>query len=755
MGFLNPVIGAEEFYFDPVTFAGHTSSSAQLSVKVSLSVTFAGHTVLAVEDEAQAFTFPPVRFSGRTVFTAEGNLQFAGRTTLSASLRLNDEANVFLAATLAGNTTFAPSLKVSGAFGASFAGRTVLAATLTLTVAQEESFLIVVDIASEEVRAASSSRIAHWRPRLKFDNTELPLSEFSYEEPDGQLGASLSVRLARPSPAQLHAEAAITFDVGLLSGGSWQWLNLLHGAALSGYSQSVSTSRRRPTDTLRMSTVDLLGDKSNLAPDVPRTLYDPSQTSVENLSDTSNALRDVYGTVILPVQVPIVGLDLKTALLRAYVEGCGFEQVYTNIPNIPVQRVDFTLEGGYDAGVRGLLSFFEPEFSVDANNNLWILGSHTEALPDGISPVELPLEAVITLSDSSPPAKRVSGLILTFTSDSSSLTFVEYPQTETHEDGTFGHPGYTSTFIKRQMRRYYDALAPETILSEIPVEITTEVSDYQGNVVARSVQRDHFDNLHRKDSHTREEWSRMPDPENALEQALIKTSEETVTILYGQDPKQPRRSLPFQVTTRTSGLVFTDSDNTYLGEPFKLSYKNAHRAGQLDRDAFESGSQKASFEPLTTRIEQARVRSDGGLDYTTITMDWTRGGMPLSSSSQPRSGEIAIDPLASAQHSIVLRQPGADVHRRMETFNAGQLSRELAISLGYLKLKRIAHPPPEATIEVPGVSRVRKGAYVRPHSRSGALGVYRVTARSISGTALSSRTEARITTTLTCKKVSE
>lgn len=662
----------------------------------------------------------------------------AGSTTIGADLRLNDDPNILLGSTIAGTSDVSGSAQLSFSVNGRADGSTSVSGTLRIALATEFGFTIYVDVLDSAIAALGDAR--RYLARLKADGVEVPIRSFSLSFPSGQLGATLSVQLASPDSALVAAAAVLIFDIGVWNGTAIQWLNLLSGGTLAGRSRSISFASGQPQDTVEISTRDVLGDRWNRAPRTPVILYDPDLIDTPGTPDIQNALKDEFGNAILPDVVPFFGLYLRDVLAYAYVTGCGFASVQTNLLNFPVARAEFTLEGGWDGGGRGLLSAFDPIFAVDADNNLWIFDPDAP-LPAGMTAHALPLSAVVSITDTLPAREPVNGLIVAYTENGAGDFFTERIETETSENGTFGNLGFTRTEVSRTIREYRNTDAPTVIVREAVMDLTETTRDYLLSIISREVQQDQFDGMGRKTGHLRTVESLLPAlPSGDL---LLQTCQTDIcSIEYAPNPFRPSEDCQASLTVETSGLCHVDNDNPYRGEPFRLPALDAHRNGFIDPDGDQEYEQRA----IQTVRKELRIVSAGQIDLRVTTTDHLAD--VSKTTSEPVPGFSAIDSKRANQHQVLLTVAGTDLTaRRVPTFNAGELPRELAIALGRRKLARLNSPARPAQITLPGIDfAVRQGSVITPDDRAGSQGNFMVTGHTITGTDLGTANQKIIQT---------
>ena len=317
-----------------------------------------------------------------------------------------------VAGVLAGSTKMTGTATVLGATVAGIlAGSTQMSGTATALHAEEPSITIFVDILDSAIVASQNSNMRRFSARLLVDGVEVPIRQATLEAQKGSLGSELRVVLARADTSQVTFGASITFQIGLWADGDWIWIPLVAGGRLSSLENSIRNDAGGPADEVSISTLDVIADRWNRAPRAPIHLYDSLQLSAPDQSQIASQRIEIQtGGVILPVNTPIPGMTLRNVLTKAYVDGVGFSSVVTNIPDFPVAEADFTLDGGFDAGVRPLLTLFAP-LLFERNNVLFIIDPDGP-LPSGFTPRPFPQSLIRELTDSTPQHEPVNAILL-------------------------------------------------------------------------------------------------------------------------------------------------------------------------------------------------------------------------------------------------------------------------------------------------------------------------------------------------------
>jgi hypothetical protein len=705
-----PIINPVTFEPLPVLadFAGSTVLEAEGTVEKSLAVNFTGSTQL------------------RATLSAElaGAANFAGSTELRATGRLNSEANVFGEVNFTGSTQLQATGSLGVAGGAvNFTGSTELRATGRVDAAPEVSFSFVVSVHKPAATAALAKNARRFSVRLLVNGSPVPIKSATLNAPADTLGTELSVELARPVASQIPLDASVDFELGVWTGAAFVYEKLMTGGKLSGRSKRVVNSNNLPTDSVAVVFVDVIGDRWNLAPAANTLVYDPDKVErpapAPVAMAAAGAIRNPEGVEVSTVETPAPGLNFFEVLRLAYVEGCGFDAVKTNIENFPVEQVSFSLSGGYDAGVRPLLTPFAPVV-FPVGNVLWILDADAP-VPAGLALRSLNVSRLVEITSTLPNREPVDGLLVTIKVDKVSGEYAtERLEVETVESSNFGAPDFTSTRTERRVREFRTVDEPGVIRREETASLKTTVTDGGFNILSRETQTDQFDGLNRKTGHTRSVEARVPDPEDGGKLKVKEVSRERQTIVYGAHPLKPKVDTIHLVETHVDGLILIDPDNTYLGKPFKSPLIEAHRSGNVTTD----GGQTTTFGAIRSVFEFLRVRGQS-VEMETRVINHI-ANTPDRTSVTTRPGAAEIERTSQATQTILLTLPGVTQRRRVAEFDGTGLPSETALDLARRQLLKLSSPP----LDFAGVlaypdRRLRKGDLLDLSERAGAsLGRY-------------------------------
>lgn len=647
----------------------------------------------------------------------------ASSTQPAGSLRINDEPNILFEAIVSGSTIASGSLSTDTGLVGLATGTSSAQGTLNIERAEELSFTFFVDIIDSDLSAALSNPAdtRRFTSRLIVDGDAVPIIRATVNAPDGALGTELSVTLARADVSLVTADSSINFDIGVWVNDDWAWIPVLAGARMSGRGARYANQEGLPADAVEVTFVDIMGDRWNRAPRAQTILYDP-QTVDAPAADTiaSQTIYNGAGGSIVPIYTPIFGMRLRDVFHVAYVVGCGFDAVVSNIDNFPIEQVVFSITGGYDAGVRPLVSPFDPIFFV-VENTLWII-TLDNPLPAGFSAQDFDASNVESIDDQLPRREPANALLVHLKDDGIGEYFTERLDTKTESSGIFGTPGFTETDIERRVREYRNFVAPTTVTREEEVYIQSRTLDYQGNEISLESHTFNYDALNRPTGYTRSVSGLLPDLESDGALALQPSEEESQVITYGVHPLNPARDVQTRIVTTQSGLILTDNDNQYLDKPYKIPLHDAHKSGYVDPDA----DQHATFGPIRTITETLRL--NGGQVVRDRQVMNHVANVKEPPQTQVLPGDASFDRRRDTgrTRTVLLTIAGTDASgRRVAEFDATGLPSSVGMKLAQKRLARLSNPPRE--LNAPMIfydPMMRRGLDLNVFGRSGSLGTF-------------------------------
>lgn len=614
--------------------------------------------------------------------------------------------------------------------------------------------------------------------RLTVNGTEIPISGFDFQAPPGGLGASLRVQLSRPDTAQVPQDAKCTLEIGIAAGTPpvWSFFPLMKDGRISGRDTFIGwvkpqgTGAGRPADTVEFNALSPLSDRWGLAPSSPIILFDPAKIDKETLTgDDSGLIKDSTGKPIKPAIESIGNLNLRQLLSKAYGLGaCGFDRVITNIPNFPIERADFTMEGGYHGGAVGFVSAFEPVY-FELNNTLYIIDP-ARGLPNGFSPRQLPLTCVVSVQNTVETSEIVNAIIVTsrkFTSNSGITVLGYIPSVRFEHDepqeGGEGDGAYRVE-VTRSVTDWKDLTTGAVAYSQETSVETNTFAMRDGSMQAVStevIETSYQGKL--KTGHTRTVDAVFPDPTNGDGSGnpvdkFGRILEESNRMEWKPDTSNPGESILTRSVTETSGLVLVEE----AGEDRKqlTPIQEAQKSGIIVGD----GTQSTEFRPMRTVLEYLRESGYNQATINTSIINHLTGQVETPPPVQSRTGSRStFNPSISrgaSGTSVVNRELVTDPDsiakygfRRAGTLDIGELDIAEGRLIAARRLKRLVNPRRSASIILPAVdAAIRRGSVVAPPFRSGFDIAFIVLGYLISGRLLGTN-DARITQTLTATEL--
>lgn len=625
-----------------------------------------------------------------------------GIGNLSAFFRLNDEPNRFLDGAIS-NGVGLVLLNLSTEQLASFKASGVGQAQLSFPFELIEPEPILTEI------PATAFQNQNLRARFFVHNTELPIKSFEFSKPKGTVGSSLNVTLAKADLAQIPADAIFRFQIGKFISGNWQYFTLIENAVLDSRSYALAFLN----DTLSFSSIAPLADKLELCPRSNLICYDSN--SVELSLDNTQPIYDILGNQIATTLRSFNQLSLYALLEIAFVEGCGFADFETNIPNFLVSRADFSFTSSYLEAIGSIIGIFEPViFEVD--NVIWILDK-TQAIPEGFEPNTLTASRMTTYGANKASQPLIDGFLMQYTdSEFSANTSVNRLVQFTNSTGNFGDDNYTETEITQTFKDWKHTSNPNIVVKSDLISEKHET--FVGSeLVGRTIETNFYDGQGKRVESRKTIEALVPSlPTGAP--SLQTVREEITEFFYKNDRFNSNRFVLDKSILRISGLIAIDSENQYFDADFKQDFVEANKAGNLTAEmTSETGN-------IKTVIETLENLGNGQVQTKIQTIDHLRNSI-TNSFSDVKSGDNSINSI-SKPRSVVVWRNGINLSStkgaRIQSFAVGELPLFFAIPLAKRRLARQLEKPQDASIEILGFDEnLERGVYFRAVGRNNAV----------------------------------
>lgn len=470
--------------------------------------------------------------------------------------------------------------------------------------------------------------------QLLINDVRIPFVRAEISAPRKSLGKSVSIQLASPNRAQLPDGASVKFQIGKKVGGVLQWHTIIENAAAASKNYSMSFER----DTLSFTTIEALSNRLAKCPKNNLIAYDANRLTLD-ASELANVPIKGGGGAITTSARAVNNLTLYDLLEIAFVEGCGFDEFITDIPNYEIARCNFTVNQSYVGALAPYLGIFEPEFIARPNNQIEIVNTRKK-LPAGFVPVSLTANRYPSLSQSSDSAalSSVDGYTISYTprsGDDNLRTRTRALPDETRVAGEF--PNLITTTTRRKMLEWFDAETGAVLKSQLAEE-TKETRRLF--VTGRETSVFNFDRAGRSLGYTKIIEARLPDCVSDGIPSLLKTREEKQLITYDTHPFMPLRSYQRKIETSVAALLAVDDENKALDadgsdSAFKQDYEKVFKSGNLTKQM------QKSFEPLELTVETFRPLPNGQVDVSVARYDFLRD-KPDAPGSETRSGDVSV-----------------------------------------------------------------------------------------------------------------
>lgn len=541
--------------------------------------------------------------------------------------------------------------------------------------------------------------------RVKTGSTELPIKRILINAPVGGIGKTVDVELAEKNLALADKNAKHKVEVG--KGGNYQnpltWVTILDNAELNTRSYSKAWLNHQ----LSFGVIAPLSDKLNRYPFSNSIVYDPNKITVS--ADELEAVPDIEGNQIITNLRPVNVLNLYNLLNIAFVEGCGFGSVETNVPNFEVSRCDFTFTSSYYDSLKPFLGIFETIiFAV--GNVLWIIDK-TQPIPDDFEPVSISPSKFLNWRQSIPAQKPIDGIVLQYV-DSKINSTAYFDDLEQLPDvvlaGSFGSDDYSYKSIERTWRKYYHADNPTVVLDK--VLIRSKETTYKGltTIINRDTETYTYDAQGKRVASQKVSEKLVPDLNNSGEMSLLITEIENQSIFYKTDRFSPRQMVQDKIITSVTGLIAVDSENKYFDEDFRQPLKDAHKAGNL-----KSGM-TAEEGRIKTTIETFIQLGNGQMQVITESVDFVRN--ISATANDTRIANPNLNSISGKQSKLIIWKEGQSFADHdgngFDFLTTGEVPLFFAIPLAERLLARREAKFEEGTLEIFGFDEsIDRGVY--------------------------------------------
>ncbi len=528
-----------------------------------------------------------------------------------------------------------------------------------------------------------------------------------------RLGEEANIVLAAKDWTGHTNDKTYTLQIGVRPSpmGTVTWHTLIDKGILQRVSFGSAYGSDAPDDTLSIQIGSTWQNKLSQFPTKPRVFYDPAATTV----DVSSAEKIYYrnGSYEPTIFNAKAGLKLHGAITAVLNKTLGFTGLVTNIPNYPVTRVDYPMTSSYFDVIAGLTGLFDPLFYVE-NNVLHIINKN-QSVPEDFDPESLTADEYVSWEmESGNP--NLEGLVLIYTQKLGEALTTELRTIVTHEEnGDFGEPGSTSVSTTQTFKDW-KTVDGDIVRTELVREEST-TTDHHTVVVGDSSEDHEFDGQGKRIRSTSVIRALMPQLTGGVD-ILQEVRREEKYFEYAADPLNVKAIYQRKIVNKTYGLIAIDSDNEYLGQPFRQSFDLAHEAGNLN-DAMS-----VEFGLLETVTETVTPIAQNQFQYKQQAVDHLRQ-TTRNTISEPRSGNPTMGNTngGRSRQMLILAEgvtPATRKGKGIQPFSVGELPLFYAIPLCKRVLANLIAGKRQARVVVSGWnSSMKRGLAFNAKDRAG------------------------------------
>lgn len=564
------------------------------------------------------------------------------------------------------------------------------------------------------------------------------ISSFTLEVPTAALGARLSCLLSSFTPS-LDTSQDAKFEIGITKGGATDWATLLKDGRITDRSKTT----RLGGDATQITAVSRLADKWKLTPRQPITIYDPAQVDiVTEAAESRGDVVDANGNPIEPVYTPVAGLDLIQLLNFIYAEKLGFGQVITNVPNYPINRADFTLTSPYHAVAAGQVALFEPQYSSEDLERIFIVDPQG-TLPEGfLSKVRaVSMNSYVEFQRQKQIAPLINAVLLSYRTSSNAGGFildkVQSPP-EVQEVGTPGEEGWQRTVINRFVKEFHDDPNDPGRVTRPDIVWKTEsrTSAKVGGVIreiAVETQTDTFAyDWQLKNGYTKivNLYTKLPGHGALMRQAQTEVNR----IVYTGAMSNPSELVKTWEVTEINGTILVEGEEGDEDNPqTKISLYEANRTNNISDDA-----EAKLGKPITTIIERWREIGSDQIEVDYQVVDHL-AGKPQQNKTVQHTGTVRVrlDQSATRNLTMLLRNEESEEDAGTlppAAISAGDIPFGPAREIAQRVLDRHGQQPQRVSIQFAGIDvALRRGSLRRVSERDGSQYLVFITGFTITG----------------------
>jgi len=546
--------------------------------------------------------------------------------------------------------------------------------------------------------------------RFTSNTDEIGITDFTFDVPDGVIGAQLTATLADFEPV-FDESLPVQFEIGIQKSGTLEYASLMDVGRVLGTAFHVE----RLNSQVTVTAINSIADRWELAPRNPVVLYDPEQMGIVTASQSVRGdVIDSEGVVIEPVFRRVEDLDLAQLLQFSYIESCGFAEIVTNVPTYPIKQAVFGLQSSFHSVVSSQIEIFKPVYSADDADRLLIVD------PQGVLPPSLPVRGLgpakyVTADREKQSARIITAVLFSYRENSVAVgeDIIDRVDQESQEVGTFGEPGFQRTVVSRFVKEFHgNPDNPDQITREIIWKIESRVYAVADGIyreISIETQTDSYDYDYRlKIGYTKiiQLLTRLPDDDTLL---MRQVQTETNQIRWTTSQSNPDVQIKTWEITQITGTILVVDNPDDPEHPTKISLYEANRTNDFPEDAEVQLAQ-----PITTIIERWREIGPDQIEVDYQKIDHL-AGRPEQTKTVQHTGTLAAR-MGQAEQTVtmLLRNEAAEATfgvRVPATLDAGDIPFPIALTLAQRLLDTQGASPQKVSVPLAGIDlSMRRGS---------------------------------------------
>jgi hypothetical protein len=525
------------------------------------------------------------------------------------------------------------------------------------------------------LNADAGRNVQEYIPKLTIGGEEVYIRACSWQKQRGAIGIDCGFTLADIADRSLiAADSSLTFQIFVVRAGVPTWYPIASLQKLSQRSFQVAG------DTFSFRSISGVSDKLNTSPVVPFLMYDPNKVPFD--ASAIDKLYDTAGREYPVEAISVTGLRLYDILEEIFVNRCGFDSYWTDIPDYPVNQLSVDITETFRDALAPIIEPFSAPGSdgplyAEKDGVLRIFDT-SQFIPAGFpQPRDLTIFGCSELSIDNTYSDVVAAKMVFSVPDvwdytTNRITVLNVPIGNDPVSGEILFKLTVENFIQGRLYAVPGAILDEKLQFSFEY-VRTALEEID---VSREVLTNTFDKYSRPSISTIERWSRLPDGSGP--DAFIGTNpdeREVQYFAYAQDPRKIGRQFQQSITRQVQGRISVDADNPYLGNPFRQALKLAHWVGNANEGiTVEQGD-------LRTYQELVRPQRNGQVTRKIIDFDHVRN-LPVVSRTDAQVADVSLNGDNAKSFEIIVTETGAAyTGGRIVTIHTGPIPLNIAIPL--------------------------------------------------------------------------